>query len=98
MPRRALVVLLLVLAACSGGDEKKIAQARSWSATAMLVTESWLRGEVPSAYASDALKKAAGELAKGAYPEAADPVAELEVAVARGDRGEARRLLDGLAR
>ena len=54
--------------------------------------------EVPSAYATDALKKAAGELAKGAYPEAADPVAELEVAVARGDRGEARRLLDGLAR
>ena len=64
----------------------------------MLVTDAWLRGEVPPAYARDALEKAGGELAKGAYPEAARPVAELEAAVTRGDPAEARRLLDGLAR
>jgi len=98
MARRALILVLLGLAACSGGEAKKIAQARSWSATAMLVAQSWLKGEVPSAYARDALKKAADELAKGAYPEAAHPVAELEVAVARGDRAEARRLVDELGR
>jgi hypothetical protein len=98
MARHVLALAVLALAACSGGEEKKVAQARSWSATAMLVSDAWLRGEVPSAYARDALERAAGELAKGAYPEAAHPVADLEAAVARGDRAEARRLLDELAR
>ena len=64
----------------------------------MLVTDAWLRGEVPSAYARDALKKAADQLATGAYPEASQPVAELEGAVARGDRAEARRLVEELRR
>jgi hypothetical protein len=98
MVRHAAVIVSFALAACSGGDEKRIAQARSWSATAMLVGEAWVRGEVPSAYARRALKKAAGELATSAYPEAARPVADLEVAVARGDMDQARRLLDDLRR
>jgi hypothetical protein len=96
MARHAAFVLLVLLAACSGGDEKQLATARSWSATAMLVAEHWLRGEVPSAYARDALKKAADALAKGPFPEAAAPVADLGVAVAREDRAGARRILDGL--
>lgn len=93
---RAALLALVLLAACSGGEEKKLAQARSWSATAVLVAEHWVRGEVPSAYARDALKKAAGELAQGPFPEAAAPVADLGVAVAREDRAAAKRILDGL--
>lgn len=96
MARRAAIVVLLLLAGCSGGEEKQLAQARSWSATAMLVAEHWLRGEVPSAYARDALKKAADQLASGPFPEAAAPVADLGVAVAREDRAAAERILNGL--
>lgn len=62
----------------------------------MLVAEHWIAGEVPSAYAGDALKKAAGELAQGPLPASAGPVADLRVAVAREDRAAARRILDGL--
>jgi hypothetical protein len=96
MARRAALVVLLLLAGCSGGEEKQLAQARSWSATAMLVAEHWVRGEVPSAYARDALKKAADQLASGPFPEAAAPVADLGVAVAREDRAAAARILNGL--
>lgn len=96
MARRAILLVVLLVAACSGGEEKQLATARSWSATAMLVAEHWLRGEVPSAYARDALKRAADALAKGPFPEAAAPVADLGVAVAREDRAAARRILDGL--
>jgi hypothetical protein len=98
MARHAVLVVLLVLAACSKDEEKELAKARSWSATAMLVAGHWMRGEVPSAYARDALKKAADELAQGAFPEAAVPVADLGIAVAREDRAAARRLLDELGR
>lgn len=98
MARLVVVLLVVVVAACSGGGEREIGQARSWSATAMLIAESWLRDEVPSPYARDGLEKAARELAGGAYPEAAQPVADLEGAVARGDRREVRRLLDELRR
>jgi hypothetical protein len=98
MARLALLVLVATLAACSGGEEQKLAEARSWSATAMLVAEHWVRGEVPSAYARNALKKAAGQLAQGAFPDAAGPVSELELAVARDDREAARRILRELAR
>ena len=96
MARRAALVLLLLVGACSGGEEAQIAQARSWSATAMLVAEHWVQGEVPSAYARDALKKAAEQLATGPFPEAAAPVADLGVAVAREDRAAARRILEDL--
>jgi hypothetical protein len=95
MARAALLVLVL-LAACSGGEEAQLQAARSWSATAMLAAEHWVRGEVPSAYARDTLKKAADQLAGGPLPEAAAPVAELGAAVARGDRAAARRILDRL--
>ncbi len=96
MARRASILVLLLLAACSGGEEQQIAEARSWSATAMLVAEHWVRGEVPSAYARDTLKKAADQLATGPFTEAARPVADLGVAVAREDRAAARRILDEL--
>lgn len=96
MARRATILVLLLLAGCSGGEEKQLAEARSWSATAMLVAGHWVRGEVPSAYARDTLKKAAEQLASGPFPEAAAPVADLGVAVAREDRAAARRILDAL--
>jgi hypothetical protein len=96
MARRAAILVVLVLAACSGGEEKQLATARSWSATAILVAEHWLRGEVPSAYARDALNKAAEQLARGPFPGAAAPVADLGVAVAREDRAAAARILGGL--
>jgi hypothetical protein len=96
MARCAVLVLLLSVAACGGGEEQRLAQARSWSATAMLVAGHWVRGEVPSAYARDTLKKAADQLAQGAFPEAAARVADLGIAVAREDRPAAQRILDEL--
>lgn len=96
MARRAVCLFVLVLAACSGGEDAQLAQARSWSATAMLVAERWTAGEVPSAYARGTLKKAAVQLAQGPFPEAAARVADLEVAVAGEDRAAAQRLLDEL--
>jgi hypothetical protein len=98
MARHAVLVVLLVLAGCGKDEAKEIEKARSWSATAILVAEHWTRGEVPSAYARSALKKAADQLAQGLFPAAAAPVAELELAVAREDRAAARRLLDELGR
>jgi hypothetical protein len=94
--RYALLVVLLVVGSCGGGEETELARARSWRATAILVAEHWLSGEVPSAYARRALKKAADELAQGPISGAARPVAELGVAVAREDPAAARRILDGL--
>ena len=86
---------MLVLA-CGKDESKELAKARSWSATAVLVAEHWIAGEVPSAYAGDVLKKAAGELAQGPLPGAAGPVGDLGVAVAREDRTAAGRILDAL--
>jgi hypothetical protein len=98
MARRAVLVLFLVLVGCGGQEEQELAKARSWSATALVVAKHWTRGEVPSAYARDALKRAADELAKGPFPAAALPVAELAIAVAREDRAAVQRQLDELAR
>ena len=96
MARYAVLLVVLALAACGGGEDQALKQARSWSATAMRVAEHWVRGEVPSAYARDALKKAADQLAKGPLPQAAAPVAELGIAVAREDRAAAKRILESL--
>jgi hypothetical protein len=96
MARVAALLLCLVLLACSKDESKEIAKARSWSATAMLVAEHWLRGEVPSAYARESLGTAAEELAKGPFPGAVAPVSDLEVAVAREDRAGAERILNDL--
>jgi hypothetical protein len=96
MARHAVLLVVLTVAACGGGEEKELAKARSWSATAVLVAEHWLNGEVPSAYAGDALEKAADQLARGPFPEAAAPVTELGIAVAREDRATARRILGSL--
>jgi hypothetical protein len=62
----------------------------------MVVAEDWVRGEVPSAYARDTLKKAADQLTQGPFPEAAARVADLGIAVARDDRVAARRILGEL--
>ena len=94
---RTLVVALAALAACGDSHERDLRSARSWSVTALAVAQYWESGEVPSAFAKRALRKAADELAKGALPEAAEPVDELREAVERGDRAAVRRLIAELA-
>ena len=95
--RCTLVIALALLVACADQYEQKLKSARSWSATALVVARHWEQGEVPTAYAKRALRKASDELAKGALPEAAEPVDELREAVERGDRGAVRRLLAEIA-
>ena len=96
--RRAVVAIALAaLAACGDQDEQKLKSARSWSATALVVARHWEQGEVPTAYAKRALRKASEELANGALPEAAEPVDELREAVERGDRAAVRRLITEIA-
>ena len=86
-----------MLAACGDTGEQQLRSARSWSVTALTVARYWEQGEVPTAYAKRTLRKAAEELAKGALPEAAQPVDELRDAVERGDRAAVRRLIGELA-
>jgi hypothetical protein len=95
---RTLVIALVALAACGDQGEQKLKSARSWSATALAVARAWEQGEVPTAYAKRALRKAADELAKGALPEAAEPVDELREALERGDRAAVRRLIEEIGR
>ena len=100
MARRCLTLIVIALLAACGDDdyEKQLKSARSWSATALAIGRHWEREEVPSAYARDALKKAADELRKGLLPGAAEPVDELVQAVEREDRTAAHALLDELGR
>ena len=95
--RWATMVVMAALAGCGGQREQELKSASSWSVTALAVARYWEAGEVPSAYARRALKKAAGELAKGALPDAAEPVEELLEAVERGDRDAVRRLMQELS-
>jgi hypothetical protein len=97
MARHAILAVLLVLAACGKDEGKQLTAARSWSATAMLVAGHWVQGEVPSAYAREALHKAAMQLADGPFPEAGARVAELEAGVAREDRAAVKKRLEELA-
>ena len=92
-----LVIAAAMLVACADQYEQQLKSTRSWSATALVVARHWEQGEVPTAYAKRALRKASDELAKGALPEAAEPVDELREAVERGDRGAVRRLLAEIA-
>ena len=98
MARVAILLGVLALAACGDHEAKELVRAQSWRATALLVADEWTRGEVPSAYARDALKKAADGLAGGPLRGNARPVADLGVAVARNDREAARRLVGELRR
>ena len=91
--RCTLVIALALLVACADQYEQQLKSARSWSATALVVARQWEQGEVPTAYAKRALRKASDELAKGALPEAAEPVDELREALERGDRAAVRRLI-----
>ena len=96
--RRAVIAIALAaLVACGDQDEQRLKSARSWSATALAVAQYWEQGEVPTAFAKRALHQAADELAKGALPEAAEPVDELREAVERGDRAAVRRLITEIA-
>ena len=95
--RRTLVIALAALAACGDSHERELRSARSWSVTALTVARYWDEGEVPTAYAKRALRRASDELAKGALPEAAEPVDELREALERGDHAAVRRLIAELA-
>lgn len=89
--------MVLMLAACGESHEKKLENARLWSASAIAVAGQWTREEVSSAYALQTLKQAADELRKGPVPLAAQPVDDLAEAVQREDRAAARRLLQDLS-
>ncbi len=94
MTRRTFFgTLLCLLALGCGGDEQERRSAASWSAAAVAVARMWVDGELPSACAGDALKRAAEELRKGPLPRAAAPVEDLREAVERNDRRTAANIL-----
>jgi hypothetical protein len=96
MRRHAIVVVLALLCACAGGDDKQSKSAHSWKATALVVTGDWLRGEVPSAYAQEALKKAADKLEEGPLRDSAGRVTQLRSAIDQGEPARVRKLLGEL--
>ena len=63
----SLLLLLTILSACSSksaSDElaKDLQTVKSWTATAHLVGDTWIRGDVPTAYAKRTLSKTQEEL------------------------------------
>lgn len=63
----SLLLLLTILSACSSkssSDElaKELQTVKSWTATAHLVGDTWIRGDVPTAYAKQTLSKTQEEL------------------------------------
>lgn len=62
-----LLLLLTILSACSSkssSDElaKELQNVKSWTATAHLVGDTWMRGDVPTSYAKQTLSKTRKEL------------------------------------
>ncbi len=63
----SLLLLLTILSACSSkssSDElaKELQTVKSWTATAHLVGDTWMRGDVPTPYAKQTLSKTRTEL------------------------------------
>ena len=63
----SLLLLVTILSACSSkssSDElaKELQTVKSWTATAHLVGDTWIRGDVPTAYAKRTLSKTQEEL------------------------------------
>lgn len=63
----SLLLFLTILSACSSkssSDElaKELQTVKSWTATAHLVGDTWIRGDVPTAYAKRTLSKTQEEL------------------------------------
>lgn len=98
MKRTVLVLALVALAGCGDQQEQELKSAASWSATALAVARYWLQGDLPDAYAKLALEKASEELAKGALPDASEPVNELIEAIGKRDQPAVRRLIGELER
>jgi hypothetical protein len=96
--RTVLVLALVALAGCGDQQEQELKSAASWSATALAVARYWLQGDLPDAYAKLALEKASEELAKGALPDASEPVNELIEAIGKRDQPAVRRLIGELER
>ena len=65
-----LLLLLIILSACSSKysevDElaKDLKTVTSWAATANMTGDAWIRGNVPTVYAKQALQKAQQEIIK----------------------------------
>jgi hypothetical protein len=107
MGRRAVLAaaLLAGVAACSKSPEKQAAESvgavRSWTATARLVSESWLQHKVPSVYARTTLEKAAASLTQEVGTlEAAPPPPEVrgELPLLRAPAAAAGRLAQAVKR
>jgi uncharacterized protein YciW len=98
MKRRLFALACLALLACGDPQEQELKSAASWSATALAVARYWLQGDLPDAYAKRALEKASEELAKGALPDASEPVNELIEAIGKRDQQAVRRLIAELER
>ena len=96
MKRTVLALALVAFAGCGDQQEQELKSAASWSATALAVARYWLQGDLPDAYAKQALEKASEELAKGALPEASEPVNELIEAIGKRDQQAVRRLIADL--
>jgi len=65
----SLLLLLTILSGCSrksSADEltKELQTVKSWAATAHLVGDTWIRGDVPTAYAKRTLSTTQKELQK----------------------------------
>jgi len=63
----SLLLFLTILSACSSkssSDElaKELQTVKSWTATAHLVGDTWMRGDVPTSYAKQTLSKTQEEL------------------------------------
>jgi hypothetical protein len=97
------VVFLMMAAGCSQDSPAKRTKATaSWSATAALVGQEWIRGVVPAAYTEATLRSANAEIGMLQVSETARAAsARLLEAVRAGDRGGASqqaRILDEEAR
>lgn len=69
MPSSGLLLLVTLLTACSNKSSKdqltnELQTITSWSATAQMVGEAWVRGAVPTVYAKQTLLTAQQELQK----------------------------------
>jgi len=102
---RLVAALLLSAAACSKSPEKQASESvgtiRSWTATARLVSESWLQHKVPTVYARSTLEKAGTSLAQEVgMLEAAPPPPDVrgELGLLRAPAASARRIAQAVER
>jgi hypothetical protein len=92
MRRWLATLLVLILSGCSFDPppEKKARTTASWSATAALIGQDWLRGAIPAHYAEDTIRTANKEIGKLQVSETArTATSQLLESVHSGDRSRA---------